>query len=212
MQQKPSTIIHEEVEVAPLYTESKRKVGILGGTFNPPHIGHLIIAEQVRDQLGLEEILFIPDAKPPHASGKRAIEAEHRVEMVARAIEDWPAFKLDTIEIIRGGKSYTYDTMVELRENRPDTEFYFIIGADMVMDLPNWYKIDELVNLVSFVGVNRPGYVRDSTYPIIWVDVPDIQVSSTDLRKKIFADCSVKFLVPDQVIAYIKEENLYQDE
>lgn len=212
MQRKSSTIIQEQLEPVLLHTEPKRKIGILGGTFNPPHIGHLIIAEQVRDQLDLEEILFIPDANPPHVSGKKTIDAKHRAEMVKRATEDNAFFKMDPIEINRGGTSYTYDTIVQLQEKNPEIEYYFIIGADMVMDLPNWYRIDELVQLVHFVGVNRPGYVRDSSFPIIWVDIPDIQVSSTDMRNKISADCSVKYLIPENVFAYIEEERLYQDE
>lgn len=212
MKNKPITILEEQVHPVQLNTESKRKVGILGGTFNPPHIGHLIIADQVKNQLDLDEVLFIPGSTPPHADKKETIEAKHRVEMVKRATEEIPYFSVDMIEINRGGVSYTYDTIIDLKKRDPDVAYYFIIGADMVMDLPNWHKIDELIQLVQFVGVNRPGYEQHAPYPVIWVDVPGIQVSSTQIRQKIADHCSVQFLVPEEVLSYIAEERLYQDE
>lgn len=193
-------------------TQAKKRVGILGGTFNPPHIAHLVIADQVCQQLGLDKVLFMPAAIPPHVDEKKTIDAKHRLTMVRKAIQDNPTFDMETIEIERGGKSYTYDTMVELIHKNPDTEYYFIIGMDMVNYLPKWYKIDELIQLVQFVGVKRPGYILDSAYPIISVDVPEIEVSSTTLRKKIAAHCSVNYLIPQSVIDYIQQEGLYIDE
>lgn len=188
---------------------SKKRVGILGGTFNPPHIGHLIIAEQVYQQLGLKKIFFMPDANPPHVDHKEAIPAKHRQKMVELSIADNPHFKLEDCELKRGGISYTYDTVTELLKKHPDYEIYFIIGGDMVEYLPKWYKIDKLVQLVHFVGVKRAGYPLTSPYPILWVDVPLIQISSTQIRDKIAAGQSIRYLVPDQVAEYIRKEGLY---
>lgn len=189
-----------------------KKVGVLGGTFNPPHVGHLIIAEQVRDQLGLESILFLPSAEPPHKHKKKTIDSTHRLAMLEKTIKGNEAFKVDTIELERGGKSYTYDTILALKEREPDTEFYFIIGADMVEDLPNWHRIDELVSLVQLVGVNRPNFTTDSPYPVIMVDVPDIDISSTIIRQKVSDDCSIRYLVTEETEKYIESERLYKDE
>lgn len=193
-------------------TPTKKRVGILGGTFNPPHIAHLVIADQVCQQLGLDKVFFMPAAIPPHVDEKKTIDAKHRLMMVKKAIQDNPKFDVETIEIERGGKSYTYDTMVELTEQNPDTEYYFIIGTDMVNYLPKWYKIDELQQLVQFVGVKRPGYIIDSVYPIISVDVPEIEISSSILRRKLATNCSVNYLIPPSVLEYIHQEGLYVDD
>ncbi|WP_178377445.1 nicotinate-nucleotide adenylyltransferase [Carnobacterium alterfunditum] len=195
-----------EIDIQP-----KRRVGILGGTFNPPHIGHLIIADQVCHQLGLEKIYFMPSANPPHQDEKKAIDAKHRLHMVELAIEDNMVFDVEKSEIDRGGKSYTYDTLVKLKEEHPDIEYYFIIGGDMVEYLPKWYKIEDLAQLVEFVGVNRPGYPFISPYSIIWVDVPSMDISSTSLRKNLKMNCPVNYLIPEKTLNYIRQEGLYQD-
>lgn len=193
-------------------TIPRRKIGILGGTFNPPHLGHLIIADQVKNQLGLEKVLFIPSANPPHKTEKKTIEASHRIAMVLESIKNDDGFSLDDSEVKRGGKSYTYDTIVKLKEEYPDVEFYFIIGADMVEDLKNWYKIDELVQIVQFVAVNRPAYSLDTSFPVIVVDVPNIDISSSVIRQKVKDECSIKYLVPPEVEKYIEREGLYKNE
>lgn len=208
---KTSTIIEPEVMTESINIDKKRKVGILGGTFNPPHLGHLIIADQVKDQLGLEKILFLPSAQPPHAKGKTTIKAKYRAKMVEKAIEEYPEFELDQTEIERGGKSYTFDTIKALSEQNPDIEYYFIIGADMVEDLPSWYKVEELVRLVQIIAVNRPSYSVETPYPLIFIDVPNIEISSSIIRQKIADRCSVKFLLPDKVLDYIESEGLYHD-
>lgn len=184
-----------------------RRIGILGGTFDPPHIGHLIIAEEARVALKLEEVWFIPTSAPPHKEA--STDAEARVEMTKLAIEDNPYFKVNTIEIERSGKSYTIDTIEILKEENPDAEFYFIIGADMVEYLPHWERIDELVNLIRFVGVKRSGFELISEYDILKVDIPLIEISSTMLRSRLREKRSVKYIVPDAVYSYIKGERLY---
>lgn len=192
--------------------ESGNKVGILGGTFNPPHIGHLIIAEHVRDQLGLERMLFMPSYTPPHKKQKETLDPSHRVQMLKHALAENAGFDVELSEIQRKGKSYTFDTLKALKEAHPDTEYYFVIGADMVEDLSNWYKIGELIQLVQFVAVGRPGYELQSSYPIIKVDVPKIDISSTLIRQKVREGCSIKYLVTDETEAYIRREGLYLNE
>lgn len=193
------------------FLPNRKRVGLLGGTFNPPHMGHLIIAEQVGRQLDLDKVYFMPDAEPPHVDLKPFIPAAHRQKMVELAIEGNPLFDLETIEIKRGGKSYTIDTMTQLKAEHPEIDYYFIIGADMVAYLPKWERIEELVRLVNFVGVARPGYPKESPYPIIWVDMPTVDLSSTQLRKMVKEGRSLRYLVPDAVARYIEEEGLYLD-
>lgn len=201
----------QKVQTKTIDENKKKSVGILGGTFNPPHLAHLIVAQQVLDQLSLDEVWFIPDNIPPHIDKKETIDSIHRVEMVRLAIEDNPHFKLDLTEISRGGVSYTFETMKLLKEANPEIDFYFIIGGDMVEYLPTWNHIDELTKMVQFVGVCRPGYEQDSKYPVIWVNSPLMNISSTDIRKKITAGHTIKYLVPNKVEEYIKKEGLYHD-
>ncbi|MDN6711484.1 MAG: nicotinate-nucleotide adenylyltransferase, partial [Tetragenococcus halophilus] len=134
------------------------------------------------------------------------------LKMLELAIADNPLLDIEKSEINRQGKSYTYETMKILTEKYPDTDFYFILGGDMVEYLPKWYKVDELMQLVQFVGVKRPNYPTETSYPIIWIDVPDMNISSTDLRKKIAQGCSVNYLLPENVLHYIQEKGLYLDE
>lgn len=212
MVNKSVNVVEPEVLTEIFETLPKRKIGILGGTFNPPHMGHLIIAEQVRNQLDLETILFLPSAEPPHKEGKKTIDAHHRAAMLEAAVRDNDDFSIEEAELKRGGKSYTYDTIVELKEANPDVEYYFIIGADMVEDLKNWYKIDELIQIVQFVAVNRPFYSLETPYPVIGVDVPNIDISSTLIRHKVKNDCTIRYLVPQEVADYIESKGLYKYE
>ncbi|KAA8433260.1 nicotinate-nucleotide adenylyltransferase [Weissella sagaensis] len=198
-----------QLQLEPEVAKNKQKIGILGGTFNPPHIGHLIIAEQVADKLGLDKVYFMPNAKPPHVDFKAAINPIDRARMVQAAIVGNSRFDIEPLEVQRGGKSYTYNTMLQLKLEHPNYEYYFIIGGDEVAYLKTWYRIDDLLKLVKFVGVNRPGQVKESAYPVIWVDVPDLMISSTDIRQRISRHQSVRYLVPDLVAAYIVENGLY---
>jgi len=200
-------------EVEPLIqvqtTQSRKQVGILGGNFNPVHNQHLLIADQVGTALNLEKVYLMPEYLPPHVDEKDTIEAEHRLNMLKLAIADNPLFDIEQAELQRRGKSYTYDTMKALIAQNPDTDYYFIIGGDMVEYLPKWYKIDELVEMVQFVGVKRPGYTIDTPYPIIWLDAPMMDLSSSLIRKKIAQGCSIRYLVPEAVRNYILEKGLY---
>jgi len=170
------------------------------------------MGEQVGQALGLDKVYFMPEYLPPHVDEKKTIPAEHRLAMLELAIADNPRFAVETIELERKGKSYTVDTMRELTAKNPDTNYYFIIGGDMVNYLPKWHQIDELMELVTFVGVRRPEVPIDSPYPIIWIDIPLMDVSSTTIRKKVQQGCSVRYLLPDNVLHYIQEKGLYLDE
>ncbi|BAM47216.1 nicotinate-nucleotide adenylyltransferase [Amphibacillus xylanus] len=185
-----------------------KKIGLLGGTFDPPHIGHLTMAEEAYEKLNLDEVWFIPSAEPPHKEQAK-VSAVDRLLMLKVALEPVNYFKINTIELERQGKSYTYDTIQALKEQYPTYQFYFIIGADMVEYLPNWYKIDQLIELVQFVGVKRPDYQLDTSYPVIILDTPGLDISSTMIRERLKLNRSVRYLIPERVLSLIKEKGLY---
>ncbi len=193
------------------YQGPKKKIGLLGGTFNPPHLGHLVMADQVLDQLDLDEVLLMPDNLPPHVDTKETIAAKQRLEMVKLSVEGNPKLGIEDIELKRGGVSYSYDTVKYLKQLHPENDYYFIIGGDMVEYLPKWYRIDELVKMIQFVAVSREGFKRTSKYPLLWVDVPTIGVSSSLIRQKVAQGCSIKYLVTDGVAQYIDKEGLYRE-
>lgn len=184
-----------------------KRTGLLGGTFDPPHLGHLLIAEEVRLALGLEEIWFIPSNVPPHK--QTLTRTNDRVQMVERAIADHPNFKMHTIELTRTGKSYTVDTMKSLQEMYPETRFSFIIGADMVEYLPKWHDIETLIETVQFVGVQRTGYSVETDLPVEIIDIPLFDVSSTMIRERISSGVKVRYYLPEAVNGYIEEHELY---
>jgi nicotinate-nucleotide adenylyltransferase len=186
-----------------------KKIGILGGTFNPPHIGHLIVANEVKQSLGLDEVWLMPTAVPPHKTEPGDATAEQRLQMVELAAKDINGLIVSAYEVERGGISYTFDTMKKLAGIEPEIEFYFIIGGDMIDMLPKWYRIDQLVTLVNFVGVGRPGTVGTTDFPIIMVDIPQIELSSTLIRQRFFENGTVQFFIPPAVEAFIRKEGLY---
>lgn len=206
-------VIHQDpqIQYAQVNQIWRKRIGLYGGTFNPIHNGHLFVADQVGKTLCLNKVLLMPDMIPPHVDHKDAISANLRVDMINLAIKDNPFLGIEMAEINRGGVSYTYDTIKELKRQHPDIDYYFIIGGDMVDYLPKWHKINELMELVNFVGVKRPGANNKSDYPVIWVDIPEIDFSSTDIRERIRRGQSIKYMVPDSVEKYIKEHRLYID-
>ena len=219
----PFTKVQLEEEIK---DTGRKQVGILGGNFNPVHNAHLVVADQVRQQLGLDEVLLMPEFEPPHVDKKETIDEQHRLNMLMLAINGIEGLDIETIELERKGISYTYDTMKLLTEANPDTDYYFIIGADMVEYLPKWHRIDELIEMVQFVGVQRPKYKAgtsypviwvdvplmdiSSSYPVIWVDVPLMDISSSAVRAYIKKDRTPNFMVPQSVLAYIKKAGLYK--
>lgn len=184
-------------------------VGIIGGTFNPPHNGHLLIACEVLTELNLSEVWFMPNNIPPHKEQHIRISHSDRMNLLSLAIAEQPKFRVQPIELEREGPSYTVDTMKLLTDKYKETKFYFIIGADMVEYLPNWYQIDELLKLVTFVGVKRPGYSISSPYPIIEVNVPQFDISSSMLRDRLNEKGNTMYLLPEKVRQYIEENHLY---
>ena len=186
-----------------------KKVGILGGTFDPPHLGHLLIGSEVRQSLGLDEVRLMPTATPPHKTSAGDATAGQRLHMVELAVAEVEGLTVSSFEVERGGVSYTYDSLIELIEQEPLAEFFFIIGGDMIDMLPTWHRIDELVKLVNFVGVGRPGYEGTTQYPVKVVNIPQIDLSSTLIRKRFDEGNTVQLLVPQAVEAYIREEGLY---
>lgn len=193
------------------------KIGIMGGTFDPVHLGHLIAAEQARVEIGLDEVWFMPAAVPPHKTNAPKATVSQRWEMTGRAIHHHEKFRVNDLEIRRGGTSYTIDTVKELRRLHPDIDFYYIIGADMVQYLPKWHQIELLAANVTFIGLRRPGFAirldllaRYIGERVILVSMPLIDISSTDIRELRKNRRSIRFLVPETVYAYIEEHGLYE--
>ncbi|WP_391202026.1 nicotinate-nucleotide adenylyltransferase [Psychrobacillus sp. L4] len=187
-----------------------KKVGILGGTFNPPHIGHLIIANEVLSALNLDELRFMPNATPPHKKKDERVSEVERLKMVQLAIKDVPKMAVETIEMDRGGTSYTFDTMELLQAREPSTTFFFIIGGDQVEYLSKWYRINELVEKVQIVGVPRPNTSIETAYPIIKLAIPQIELSSTLIRNRMENGKTTMFLIPELVRDFIQKEKLYE--
>lgn len=191
------------------------RIGLFGGTFDPVHLGHLISAEQVREQCNLEQVWFLPALVPPHKNGQTVTEAAHRLQMVELAIAGNPYYRASRVEFERSGSSYTVDTMAILRERHPKHTFYFIIGADMVADLPNWHRIEQLVKDTEFVGLARPGYERPQLADAIasrvqYADMPLLEISATGIRERVRTGRSIRYFVPDRVRNYIEEHRLYE--
>jgi nicotinate-nucleotide adenylyltransferase len=189
-------------------------IGIFGGTFDPPHLGHLVVVEAVSEQLNLERTLFIPAAIPPHKTGRKVSAPAHRVEMTRRAIADNPRFDLSEIEISRKGESYTVDTLNELRGLSPQEEFFLIIGADELIDFHTWKSPSKILECSQVVVLNRLGSdlsrVEDRLIRrVVFVDVPNIEISSTEIRERVREGKSIKYLVPASVEEYILHVGIY---
>jgi len=190
-----------------------KRIGILGGTFNPVHIGHLTIAEMVREQLKLDTVLFIPSSTPPHKSRKGVVSAKDRVHMLRLAIKGNTRFKLSTYEVSKGGKSYSIDTIAYLQKRYPRrTKIYFIIGSDLLPKLHTWKKFEQLKKKVAFIAVDRPDYRRKkSKAKVKEISTPGLQTSSSYLRQRLIAGKTIRYMVPDSVMKYIKKRKLYRN-
>jgi len=192
------------------------KVGLMGGTFDPIHIGHMIAAESAREQCGLDEIWFVPAGTPPLKDHPPEADGAVRLEMVYRAIDFQPHYRAVDVELGREGMSYTIDTVLELEDQYPGRTFSLIVGADRVKDLASWHRIDELANKVSFIGLRRPGTELDpASLPanirsrLSVADMPLLDISSTDIRRRRAEGRSIRFLVPDKVYQFIVRNDLY---
>ena len=196
-------------------------VGLLGGTFDPIHVGHLAVAEEAREALGLERILFVPAGRPPHKPGRRISPVEHRVAMVELAIADNPAFALSRVEVERPGPSYTVDTVAGLLESDPSAPVLtVIVSAEQFVDFMDWHEPERLLRLARLAVVPRAGYATlgrsfvAEHFPgledrVTFLDGPHLGVSATDIRERAAAGRSIRYLVPPAVAAYIGDHALY---
>lgn len=195
-----------------------KRIGISGGTFDPIHYGHLILAEQIREIMKLEKVIFIPSGNPPHKTKTKVTPAVHRFNMVKLATASNPNFEVSSIELEREGYSYTIDTLTQLKQiYGPDTSLYFMTGADVIPELVTWRNFDNIFPLCEFVAVLRPGFNRESllkeieyykkNYKAIIhiVDAPLIGISSTIIRERVREGKSIKYHVPESVEEYIKQ-------
>ncbi|PZD93979.1 nicotinate-nucleotide adenylyltransferase [Paenibacillus sambharensis] len=193
------------------------RAGIMGGTFDPIHNGHLLAAETALDVFGLDEIWFVPAATPPLKSGAPDASDRMRLDMVRLAAEGHPNFRVLDIELERGGVSYSVDTVAALQERCPDTLLSYIIGGDRIGDLAQWHRVAELAErLEYFIGFSRPGYPADlSALPsplrdkVKTADMPQMEISSTAVRLRRAEGRSIRFLVPDSVYEYIMRNDIY---
>jgi nicotinate-nucleotide adenylyltransferase len=191
------------------------RVGIFGGTFDPIHLGHLIVAEQARDRLRLDRVLFVPARVPPH-KGSAAADAEHRYRMTRLATEDHPQFAVSDLELLREGPSYTIDTLRALRAEAPGgTRHYLLLGADSARDLEHWRDFQDLLEDATVVVAGRPGVDQDrlSTHvgrKATFLSTPLLEISSTEIRRLVREGGTVRYLVPAPVEEYIRSEGLYR--
>jgi len=186
------------------------KIGILGGTFNPIHIGHLILAEESREKLGLDKVVFVPTYLPPHKDNSDIAPASDRLAMIKLAIADNKYFSVSDSEIKREDRSYTIDTIKEFRNKFPQNELYFIIGSDLLKYLDDWRDLRDIIKIVKFVAATRPGYPLEKIPPYIdTVAIRAVDVSGFQIRSCIRENKSFRYLVPDSVHKYIIKRKLY---
>jgi nicotinate-nucleotide adenylyltransferase len=198
------------------------KLGILGGTFDPVHYGHLLMAEQCREQCELDEVWFLPTGSPPHKQGVHITNGEIRAEMLELAIAGHPVFSVSRREIEQEGTTYTFETLEKLHEEDPQRELYFLIGADSLADLPDWRTPARIIELATVVAVNRGDRPLPSLEPlqeklgeavaekIQYVSMPGIDLSATDLRRRVKEGKSIRYTTPRAVEVYIEEHSLYR--
>jgi nicotinate-nucleotide adenylyltransferase len=200
------------------------KIGIFGGTFDPVHLGHLILAEQCREQAALDQVLFVPAALPPHKLEQTLTPFAQRVEMLSLAISGQPAFRIDELEKDRSGPSYTVDTLMKLQQARPGDELCFILGSDSLHDLPLWYQPRRILELATLLVVARADWPTFSAeelkqslqladdFPLRYqiVEAPLITIASRDIRRRIAEGRSVRYMIPRAVEAYVEDKGLYK--
>jgi len=197
------------------------RVGVLGGTFDPIHIAHLVIAEESRARLNLDEVLFVPAGTPPHKLNKHITAVEHRLAMIQLAIASNPYFVLSRLDIDRPAPSYSVDTIEALRRQLgPQVLIYFIIGMDSLSEMPTWHEPERLVALCEFAVINRPGYQVDlsqleTALPgvvprVTFVPAPEISVSSSDIQHRVQMGFPIKYQVLPAVEDYIYQHRLYK--
>ncbi len=196
-------------------------IGLLGGTFDPPHIAHQVLADEARSALGLEQILWIVTGHPPHKPDRPITDVQHRLAMVELCVHDNPNFEISRIEIDRPGPHYTADTLKELSHSQPDNRWAYIMGKDSLRDLPNWHMPERFIDLTDVIVVlNRPDIEVDiegleSILPglkakLHYIDMPLIEIASRDIRNRVAGGSAYRYLVPHAVADYIEKEGLYR--
>lgn len=197
------------------------RIGIFGGTFDPPHLGHLIIATELRHALSLDQVLFVPAGQPPHKAGQIISDDRHRLAMLDQALIDTPEFGVNTVDLDRRGPSYTSETLLLLQERLRPTELVFLMGEDSLQDLPTWHRPDLIVERAEIGVARRPGVDMDlaTVYAAVpaarkrihLVEVPEIDISSRDLRRRVIEGLPIRYQVPRAVEEYIDRHGLYQE-
>ena len=195
------------------------RLGLFGGTFDPIHLGHLILAEQCRESCGLDRVWLVVAGSPPHKPGGRTAVG-HRLEMARIAIAGQPAFAVSDIEATRPGPHYSVETLESIRRDHPGDELFFLIGADSLADLPSWREPERIAQLATIVVVNRPGLEEvdparlpdfgPGAHRLVAVTIPPVGLSSSDLRRRLAASRSIRYMVPRGVEAYIEAHGLYR--
>ena len=189
------------------------RIGIFGGTFNPPHLAHLLIAELSREAYSLDRILWIPNANPPHKESADLAPVADRLAMVKLAIANNPFFEVSEIEIERHGTSYTIDTIRELKRKSPANEYFLLIGGDSLAEFRSWREPEGILKEVRLIVYDRPGVApfehAFSADRVLRMPVPQLEISGTEIRRRCTAGTSIRYLVPDSVKDYIRVNNLY---
>ncbi|PEG37504.1 nicotinic acid mononucleotide adenylyltransferase [Mycolicibacterium agri] len=202
--------------------QSRRRLGVMGGTFDPIHNGHLVAASEVAALFRLDEVVFVPTGQP-WQKDRHVTAAEDRYLMTVIATASNPRFSVSRVDIDRGGPTYTRDTLRDLRAQNPDTDLFFITGADALASILTWQDWEEMFGLARFVGVSRPGYDLDGKHiknaleelpddALTLVEVPALSISSTDCRKRAEEGRPIWYLVPDGVVQYVSKRRLYRTE
>jgi nicotinate-nucleotide adenylyltransferase len=200
------------------------RLGIFGGSFDPVHFGHLLLAESCREQARLDEVWFVPAGQPPHKRANRLSEARHRIEMLRLAIGGHEPFRVSTCEVDRGGLSYTVDTLSQIAAEATGSELFLLLGADSLADLPRWREPERICALATPLAVRRPGSPapdydglarlvsadRLESFRRQQVDMPRIEISGSDLRRRVAAGLSIRFQTPRAVEKYIETAGLYR--
>lgn len=200
------------------------RIGIMGGTFDPIHYGHLVAAEAAREKFCLDKVIFMPAGRPPHKQSKIITDTEQRYFMTSLAVASNPGFEVSRLEVDKHELTYTYNTVMDLYKIYGDaTRMYFITGADMVLELLTWYRIEDLLRICGFIAVTRPGFDKSeleqkieeitSKYngEIVFIEVPLLAISSTDIRERRREGKTIKYLVPEAVEKYILDNGLYRE-
>jgi nicotinate-nucleotide adenylyltransferase len=192
----------------------QRKIGVMGGTFDPVHHGHLVAASEVADRYGLDEVVFVPTGQPWQKVEREVSPAEDRYLMTVIATASNPRFTTSRVDIERGGPTYTVDTLSDLHEAMPDAALFFITGADALAQILSWRDVDRVFRYAHFVGVTRPGYELGVDHlpagVASLVEVPAMAISSTECRERVAQGRPVWYLVPDGVVQYIAKRDLYR--